>query len=65
VQQEDYILNKNFKDMDLHLRLGDKAEALINATVPKAIIDHVKKQDGGCGCNKRKEILNNLDNLFK
>lgn len=51
--------------MDLHLRLGDKAEALINATVPKAIIDHVKKQDGGCGCNKRKEILNNLDNLFK
>jgi hypothetical protein len=41
-----------------NLRLGDKLEKLIEKTVPKKIIDKVK--EGGCGCGKRKEALNNI-----
>lgn len=38
--------------------LGDKLEALIEAVVPDKIIKAVKEKEGGCGCSKRKEILN-------
>lgn len=40
------------------LRLGDKVESIINATVPKKIVDAVKSL--GCGCQKRKDWLNGL-----
>jgi len=40
------------------LRLGDKVEKLIHAVVPKKVIDKVQEKEGGCGCAKRKEYLN-------
>ena len=46
--------------------LGDFTEKVIHAVVPKTIIKAVQEQDGGCGCNKRKEALNTLSyNLSK
>ena len=43
----------------MKLRLGDKVEKVIETVVPKVILDEVKKHD--CGCSKRKEWLNKLD----
>lgn len=42
------------------LMLGDKVERLINAVVPKKVIEAVQSKDGGCGCAKRKELLNRI-----
>ena len=44
------------------LSLGDKLEALIELTVPDQIIENFTSptKEGGCGCGKRKEALNNL-----
>jgi len=49
----------------MNLRLGDKVEALIEATVPNKIIEHVKNKEGGCGCAEKKKRLNDLDNIFE
>jgi len=38
--------------------LGDDLEKFFEKTGVKAVVDKVTK--GGCGCNKRKEILNNV-----
>lgn len=46
--------------MRKRLMLGDKVEALINAVIPKKIVDAVKEKEGGCGCQKRKDALNKL-----
>lgn len=40
------------------LELGTKLEKVIEAIVPKTIIEKVK--ESGCGCAARKEKLNNL-----
>ena len=49
----------------MKLRLGDKVEMLIQATVPDKIIERVKNKKGDCGCAKRKQRLNGLDEYFK
>lgn len=41
--------------------LGDAVEKIIEKTVPKKVIDAVKKKEGGCGCNKRKQALNDFN----
>jgi len=51
--------------MAIEMKLGDKLESLIQAVVPNVIIKAVKEQDGGCGCGKRKQALNDLDKIFK
>ncbi len=40
------------------LKLGDKVETLIENTIPKSLIDMIKKN--GCNCEGRKDWLNNL-----
>lgn len=40
------------------LKLGDKLEKVIEAVVPAKIVKKVKEND--CGCDKRKEWLNDL-----
>lgn len=49
----------------MNLNLGDKVEKLIEATVPKKVINYVKEKEGGCGCAERKRKLNELNNIFK
>ena len=45
----------------MKIRLGDRLERLIEATVPNAVINEVKKEkDEGCGCAKRQAALNNM-----
>jgi hypothetical protein len=41
-------------------KLGDIVEKVIEKTVPSKIIEYVKEKEGGCGCSKRKEYLNEL-----
>jgi len=44
-----------------NINLGDKLEQLIELTIPDRIINNFRKEkEGGCGCSKRKELLNNI-----
>jgi hypothetical protein len=43
-------------------RLGDKAERIINKLMPKTA---ARMKESGCGCEKRKEWLNNLDRRIR
>jgi len=45
-------------DIMKDLKLGDKVETLIENTIPKSLIDMIKKN--GCDCEGRKDWLNNL-----
>ena len=40
------------------LKLGDKVESIIEKTIPKSLVDRIKKN--GCNCEGRKDWLNNL-----
>ena len=44
----------------IDLKLGDLAESLIEKTIPKRVVEYIRDKEGGCGCGKRKDFLNNL-----
>jgi hypothetical protein len=45
--------------------LGDQVEAITKATGIKAVVDKISEVTGvDCGCEKRKEWLNNLPNVL-
>lgn len=41
------------------IRLGDVMEKIITGVTPQAILDKAEEKEG-CGCGKRKEILNRV-----
>ncbi len=42
------------------IKIGDAVEKIIENVVPKELVERIKSN--GCGCEKRKEWLNNLTN---
>ena len=40
------------------LKIGDKVEKVINTILPEKLVKKIKESD--CGCEKRKEWLNDL-----
>ena len=42
------------------IMLGDIVEKVIHAITPNKVLEKVEEKEGGCGCSKRKEILNRI-----
>ena len=40
--------------------LGDIVEKVIHAVTPDSVLKKVEEKEGGCGCAKRKEVLNRI-----
>jgi len=56
----DYKLHK-YNNMEKSKGLGDTIEKITKATGIKKVVDTVAKATGkGCGCNKRKNTLNDM-----
>lgn len=46
--------------MRKRILLGDIVEKVIHAVTPDKVLEQVEKKEGGCGCGKRKEVLNRI-----
>ncbi len=62
VLRGDHFIKFNFMDKNKSKGVGDTIEKITKATGIKSIVDAVNKARGvkDCGCNKRKDILNEV-----